>query len=143
MEDLKILFLLLFFSKTVVLTASPISIDEGWTTLRPKEPLTAITGGAAIYVDVTEYLKPLGLQPFDFAGVAKVFPEGVVEGRLLTEGGSEIELRNLASSHGNDVIRLIVGPEGSMPTELEFVEVKLRSQVPIDSVRVFWKNGKH
>ncbi len=129
---------LLFFLQTTLITPSPITIGDEWVTIKPSEPLVAITGGAAIHIDISQYIKP-----FDFDGVSERFPDGIVEGKLIQKDGKEFELLSNGGSHSNDSVWLIVAGKNSVPTDVEFVEVKLKSNVTIESANVYWKNGKH
>lgn len=138
MENIVTLFKMLFFLKTVLITPTPIDIGNEWVTIKPSESLEAITGGAAIYIDVTKYAKPL-----DFDGVGNKFPPGTVEGKLIHKDKTETQLISSGSSHSNTDVRLIVSSAQPVPTDAEFIEVKLKSKIPLQSVNVYWKNGLH
>jgi hypothetical protein len=138
MDNLVTFFKLLFLLKTTLLTTSPITIGDEWISIIPSQPLEAITGGAAIYIDVTKYVKPM-----DFDAVSRTFPDGSVAGKLVQRNGSEVPLKSAGGSHSSDSVLLIVAGEASVPTGVEFVEVKLKSSVTIESANVYWKNGKH
>lgn len=138
MDNIITFFKLLFFLETALLTPAPIDIGNEWVSISTAEPLQAITGGAAIYIDVTKYVKPL-----DFEGVSKQYPDGTIEGKLVQKDGNIIPLLHSGSSHSNNEVRLIVSGTQSIPTSVDFIEVKLRSKLPLQSVKVYWKNGKH
>ena len=138
MDNLVTFFKLLFFLETVLLTPSPIDIGNEWVSIIPSENLEAITGGAAIYIDVTKYVKPL-----DFDDASNKFPEGAVEGILIQKDGIETLLKHSGSSHSNTDVRLIISGTQPVKTDVEFIEVKLKSKVPLQSVKVYWRNGKH
>ncbi len=138
MSDIITLLKLIFFLKTILLTPSPIDISNEWISIKPNEPLEAITGGAAIHVDITQFVKP-----FQFDEVSRKFPEGSIEGKLIQQNGKEVLLISKGSSHGKNSIRLIVSGVNSVPTDTKFVEVKLKSKVNIESTLIYWKNGIH
>ncbi len=93
MSDIITLFKLIFFLKTILLTPSPINISNEWVSIKPSEPLEAITGGAAIHIDITQFVKP-----FQFDEVSKKFPNGGIEGKLIQQNGKEILLISKGSS---------------------------------------------
>ena len=67
-------FLLIFlFSKMVLLTPDPVDL-YGEKDIYPKDPLTAITSGASIEVDVTDFMGGIGIKE-----------TGIVESRKLLE----------------------------------------------------------
>jgi len=138
MDNLINWFKLLFFLKTVLITSSPIALGDEWVVVTPQEPLEAITGGAAIYVDVSKYVDPL-----DFEKGEKRLPVGLVEGELETTSGKTIFLRSAGTSHANDSVRLIVTSGAPIPVGVEFVKVRLKSERPLEGVNVYWKNGSH
>ena len=138
MDSLVTFVKLLLFLETILLTPEPIHIGNDWISITPEHPIKAITGGAAIYIDVTKYIAP-----FDWDTSSEHFQEGVVQGRLIKLDGSEITLANSGTSHDNDFVWLIVDSEAPLPTNVEFVHIKLRSTKPIESALVYWKNGKH
>jgi hypothetical protein len=138
MSDIITLFKLIFFLKTILLTPSPINISNEWVSIKPSEPLEAITGGAAIHIDITQFVKP-----FQFDEVSKKFPNGGIEGKLIQQNGKEILLISKGSSHGNNTVRLIVSGVTPVSTDTKFVEVKLKSKINIESSSIYWKNGIH
>ncbi len=137
MGDIITFFKLLFFLKTVLITSTPIDIGNEWVSVRPQESLVAITGGAAIYIDVSRYV-----QTQDFDAVAEKFPNGTIEGELISKSNNVIALKNIGSSHSNDSVWLIVAPKEAVPVDVEYVEVRLKSKKPVKGVDVYWKNGK-
>ncbi len=136
---MKELFLLIFFLKTILLTPDPVTISNNALEIFPEKPLKAITGGAAIYIDVSNY----GNKKVSFDEIRKKFPERSVHGKLVTKNGKEIILRHQGFSTSNDEIRLIVGGIESVPTDTKFVKVVLWSEKELKDVKVIWINGKH
>jgi hypothetical protein len=138
MEDIVTLFKLLFFLKTTLLTPSPINIGDEWVSITPNEPIVAITGGAAIYIDVTHHLAQIETKI-----ASDVFHDGSIKAKLIQKDGSELLLQNSGTSLGKDTIWLIITREASISTDVEYVEVQLKSSIPIEAAKVYWKNGKH
>ncbi len=132
-------FLLLFFLKTVLLTPDPVTISNNAFEIFPEKPLKAITGGAVIYIDVSNYVnKEVG-----FDEIENKFPERSVHGRLVEKNGKGIKLRHQGFSTSNNEIRLIISGVKSIPTNIKFVKVVLWSEKELKDVKVIWKNGKH
>jgi hypothetical protein len=138
MSDIITFFKLIFFLETLLLTPTPIDINDEWISIKPNEPIAAITGGASIRIDVSKYIKSM-----DFNEEIELFPNGSVEGRLIQKDGQEIMLTNDGKSHSKDSVMLIVSGINSIPTDVEFIEVKLKSKLLISSTMVYWKNGMH
>ena len=70
--------LILFFSKMVLLTPSPITLSENWIEIIPEKPLIAITGGAAIYVDVSSITNN-----FEIDSLREKFPKNSIQPRQM------------------------------------------------------------
>ncbi len=138
MDNIITLFKLIFFLETVLIAPTPITINSEWISIKPETSLEAITGGASVYVDVTQYLEPM-----NFSDKSNKLPDGIIEGKLIQKNGNEIALINTGESHSNDSVWSIVSSSKPIPTDVEFVEVKLKSQSVFKNVNVYWKNGKH
>jgi len=82
-KKMKTFFLLLFFSKSVLLTSSPVNLGASWTEIELKKPISAITGGASLQVDVT---KQVGYTT-DFEALMKIIPDGTITAELIPEKG--------------------------------------------------------
>ena len=76
--------MMLFFSKSVLLTPQPVDLD-GILEIKPKRALTAITSGAHLTIDVTDVIGPPSgiLETRD--KVKKQFPSGIIEAELYSE----------------------------------------------------------
>lgn len=143
MENLFTFLKLIFLFKTILITPSPITLGSEWVVLKFEEPVKAITGGAAIYVDVSQYVEGSGFAAERFKAVDARFPPGVVEGELITVNGEPIFLKSSGASLGKDSVWLIVTSDGPLPVGVKFVEVRLRSKDPLEDINVYWKNGLH
>jgi len=140
---MKTFFLLLFFSKTVLLTPVPISIGSDWIEVNPDETFSAITGGAAIYIDVSSYVSAELDLSQQVEVVENQFPNGSITGIIFDEDEKEYSVANKGSSHGADSVRLLMNFGAPMPTDVEFTKIVLRSDKQLEQVSVYWKNGKH
>ena len=139
---MKELFLILFFSKTVLLTPTPISIDKEWIEIEAEKSFSAITGGAAIYLDVSAYI-PKDYELIEqFDEVKRIFPDNTVTGVMIAENGTEFKIQNKGSSHSKSDVRLIMDYGSSMPTDINFKKLKLKSNKELKGINVYWKNFK-
>jgi len=134
---MKTLLLILFFGKTTLLTLHPVDINTEWIEIIPKKPLTAITSGAALDVDVTPMTGYVSIT----GGLEKIIPKHTVTAELIPESGAPIVITNRGSGHGKDNVFLILGPEkGGMPIDIKFKKIRIRSATPLKQVKVRWRN---
>ncbi len=138
-------FLILFFSKTVLLTPNFVDIsgNMGEYELYLDEPISAITQGASIQVDVWEMLSVNDdkdvIQIRD--AISNRFPDGSIEGTLF---GDDKEVRVLFRGGvlvSKDSARLVLSSD-KMPTSVDFSKVFVRSSIELERVRIYWKNYK-
>lgn len=126
----------MFFSKLILLTPDPISLSEEWTFIIPKEPISAITEGAAIRIDVSKYI----IDKWSFEEVDSKFPNGSIKGELISDNGLIFEIENKHSAHNRDEVHLIIDSNKSVPTDVKFIKVALKSSKLIKDVKVYWRN---
>lgn len=138
-------FRILFFAKTVLLTPDPINV-LGDIDLRPSEPLTAITTGASIEIDVSSMIKKPqqeGIVEFR-RRVAEAFPPGSINAKLLGKDNRQVTLwYDGGVAFAKDAIFLGLYAGDGVPIDAEFDRVKLTSRVQLKSVRVSWRNAQH
>lgn len=133
---MKNLFLIMFFGKLILLTNSPISINANWTYVNFNKPVTAITSGAGILVDVSKLIPPEnGLE-----ALRGQFPTGTVEAVLYTSSGKELPLVHKGYYWSKNECMLALYHQGGMPKDLQFTHLKIRASVPLNNVKVLWKN---
>ena len=144
------LFLLLFFSKTVLLTPEPITLNQEWTTITPKETFSAITGGAALNIQLSLHdprLKQIDKENDIFNQLEQLFPSSTIEGKLFKSDGNFISLTSINFS----ISDFSLSKEGSVwislsssfapfPTDIDFKSVQISSKVEIKEAKVIWKN---
>jgi hypothetical protein len=135
--------LILLFGKTVLLTPAPIDLF-GDVQLGPEKPLSAITDGAIIEIDVSSMIKiraQEGLLDF-VARVKRDFPAGTIEAKLISANGQIVRLRNTDSfAMGKDRVMLDLSAEGGVvPTDVKFDKVIVSSSIRLKSVKVMWRN---
>jgi len=136
---MKEFFLMLFFAKSILLTPGGVDLTNEWTQIPLKEPLEAITGGAAIYVDVTKHLDAdASIDKLD----AK-FPAGTVKARLVQKDGQETLLGNSSAySFEEGKVSLSLDAADGVPTDKEFTELYVRSAKPLSGVFLVWMNHR-
>lgn len=136
-------FLIVFFSKTILLTPNDIDLKSGIDYVRTlEEPISAITQGASVQIDVSKMIptkENIGI--VERRSLAKeVFPDGVVIEAKLTGKNGEVSLQYEGNVIvGNNMVRLKLS-NVHIPTSVEYDKISLRSSVKLDKVRVYWKN---
>ena len=136
-------FWILFFSKTVLLTPDYVVIDGGASgyELELKEPISAITAGASIQVDVSEMvLRGSGNDLLQVRRkISEMFPLGSIE---ATIEGAANSIRLTYTGHtavNNDSARLLLTAD-SVPTGVEFHKLSVMTDVDLTRVKVYWRN---
>ncbi|MCA1790581.1 MAG: hypothetical protein LC667_12210 [Thioalkalivibrio sp.] len=141
LEFLKIFLL----AKTIMLTSQPIDIYPGRFEIGLKEPISAITEGAALYVDVSSML-PDDVKRVSAARswVRREFPPGFLTAVLLdSSGDNEVLLVFVGeSSWSSDEVRLILSAGSGMPTKVEYDKLVLETDIALYDVSIIWKNYK-
>lgn len=143
---MKEFFLILFFSKWVVLTPQPIDIVNE-IVLSPDKPLTAITGGAGVHIDLRDFAPAVGIKQTGIKESMRILSEAIppesVGGYLLTAEGQRISLDKAFFALENEQAWMVLTASSGIPTGPEFVTLSIRSSVEIRSVLVYWKNYRH
>lgn len=143
-KEMRDFLLALLFSKVILLTPHPVSV-EGRIELVPAEPLTAISSGAELEIDVTSMVPNESKKRlFEFWDKAEAaFPAGVISAELVDRAGHVVSLKYQGhSSISNDDIRLILDNGGEISTKAEYVKVVIDSRIPLKNVSVYWRNYK-
>jgi hypothetical protein len=138
-ETMKEILTILIFSSSLLRTPKPIDIGNEWVELIPKKPITAITGGGTLYLDVTNMIGKL----HDARALDTKFPIGAIEAELIPENGPTMKLNNgSAYSYNQDNVRVIMLPTTEMPINVKFKKIKLRSGTALRAITVTWSNCK-
>ncbi len=146
MENFIIFLKVLFLGKTILLTPVPIDINNQWLELKLNEPLEAITSGASLEVRFSrQYQLFIGLKDFnDIYEIAnESLPEGGIEAELIDENGNKIILSGRVLSFSKDYVSYGLIGNAPLPTSIKFNRIKLKSNIKIEGVEIFWKNYKH
>lgn len=142
---MKVFLLILFFSKTLLLTPDSVNFI-GELELIPKEPLTAITSGASLQVDVSNFAKGINIKEKGIVESRKLLKELIPEGSvnaILYSKDLEVPLNDNGFTLSNDGATLVLSTKTGVPVDVEFVKVKISSQIQFNDIKIFWKNFKH
>lgn len=143
---MKNLFLILFFSKFILITPQPIDINDT-IELNTSEPISAITSGAHITVDVSSMIQRNeneDLSEYHNRHLTK-FPKNSIKAILENKHGDKVALiYKGAHSHSgdnqNEKIKLLLFAEEGVPNDKEFTMIKITSEVNLKNVLVTWVN---
>jgi len=146
MENFLTFLKLLIFSKTVLITPNAIDIEKEYTILLNK-PISAITKGASLQIDVSGML-------------SKHKDIDVISSRYIVK--KEIEVENIKiylysnkldeaillkyqgiSWGGKNNIRIIFGDVENIKTDISFQKIKIETVQPLKKIKIYWVNGKH
>ena len=120
-----------------MLTSSPITITDTWENIKPKKPLKAITGDAALYLDITSIV-----DQFDYDELKKQFPKNTIIAKLITKNGEEFILKNKDGfSTSKDQICIIISGQDATPTNVKFGKIQIMSKVTLNNVMLIWRNS--
>lgn len=134
---MKEFFLILFLSKSVLLTSNGIDVFGGWVQVPLKEPLEAITSGACMFVDVSSYVGP----DLSLKTLGDVFPRGMVTARLVRPDGRETLLTSISGySTQSGGTYLILESKQGVPTFKEFSQLYVRSNKELKGTKLIWRN---
>jgi hypothetical protein len=139
---MKEFFLILLFAKSIVITAEPIDIRNS-VSLSMAEPVSAITSGAHVRIDVTNSL----VGTTDFSNIVSVldhlkmqFPVGSVVAILTTTTGEKMILDKVSGSTNGENAELVLSSSSGLPTGIEFSELKIESSIELLGVTIIWQN---
>jgi hypothetical protein len=134
----------LLFSKTMLLTPTPITLEASWNVIVLEAPLSAVNRGAAVYVDVTSYVQAATSSSHqnDLSYYQQLFPADSMRAELATSDGVPIKLVRSGFVYRPDQIRLKLAPsDSSMPTDKKFSSLRIWSDRTIGDAKVIWQNG--
>ena len=141
---MKEFFLILLFSKTILLTPDPISL-HGRLELVPDKPIKAITSGASIQIDVSSLInkdEKEGILAFRKRLLA-MFPPKTISARLVGEDAEVVLQYDGGHSFNKDSVWLELYVESGIQTDIEFKRVVIESSIKLNGVKILWKNYRH
>ena len=133
---------ILFFAKSVLLTPEPIDI-KGEISLQLAEPVSALTSGAHVRIDVTRNIPssvdlPNVVAVLDY--LAERFPDGSVTATLMTVAGERVILERVSGSTSGERAEVVISSPSGVQTDIDFSEVKVATTTPLRAVTVTWQN---
>ena len=140
--DLKALFMLLFFSATILLTPYPVSTRNGVVTLKLTKPISAVTPDAALQIDITPMMTvrnhniPELLRQGE-ALIPKNTITAILKRTEKDKDGIVISNKGRVSTDGDSVR---VSLTGKIPVGEKFTYIKITSQTQLKDVKIYWKN---
>jgi predicted transcriptional regulator len=137
--------IILFFSKTILLTPSAINIDKGEKyVINLNESISAITTGANIQIDVSNMIikDTLKINLIETRRiVSDMFDKGSIQAVLISEN-DKIMLTYQGENFINEKnIRLVLSAN-KVPIGVDFSAIEITSDVKLEQIEVFWKNYK-
>jgi len=141
---MKEFFLILFLGKSVLLTPTPIDLVDA-VTLEFGEPVSAVTSGAHLRIDVTHSV-PRSIDLANVVGVldylATQYPDGSLTATLTANTGEVQFLEHVGGSSDGKTAELTVSSSKGVPTGIDFSELKIVTSAPLPAVTVTWQNYK-
>lgn len=150
---MKQLIWIFLFGKIFLLTDMAVNIEaDKWFSIKLDEPIKAITGGAAILVQIpitdSRIQKIKGSEDV-FKELKNLFPKGSVEAELTTSKKEIYSFKELNfqvsdfSFSKEDSVRLTLSYNRPVPTDVKFTSVRIKSLQPINNAKIYWKNYTH
>lgn len=147
-ENFKTLFKLILYSKHILLTPTPINLDENWLEITPNRPISAITGGACIYVDVSNSYSAISNSTYRGDILSRetlhsTFPDESLNAILLEEDGTRhvFNFTGSFAGSGRGQVSLILAGTQPTPENIKFIKVFIRSKIKIYNAKIIWVNS--
>ena len=139
---MKEFFLMLFLAKSIAITTEPIDII-GNVNLSLAEPVSAITSGANVRIDITNSLEG----KIDLSNIVSVldylkaqYPNGSVKAILTTSTGERVILENVSGSTNGENAELVISSSSGLQTGIEFSKLEIESSKKLLGVSITWQN---
>lgn len=140
---MKTFLLILFFSKTVLLTPFPISF-VGEYDFDLEKPAIAITAGANIEINITKFIGEENIKNKDILEkrnlIGNKIAENTVIAILYNEDGDKVMLDEFGISISKDSVALALYAKGGMPTGIKYTNIKIISKIELRDVEISWNN---
>lgn len=134
---------ILLFGSFVSLSDQPMNLTAGTHDVPLKKPLSAITSGAALYIDVTSMVPKDELTiEGSRRWVERSVEPGCLKAALQTNGETTVplEFRGGFSSAPDSLHLILPGPGSSVPVRQEFNKLTVSNCMPLWQVRLYWAN---
>lgn len=141
---MKEFFLILFFSKIVLLTPKPIDFLGDYV-IELDSPISAITSGASIEIDVSSMITwGEDESILDFRErLNELFPKGKISAHLKNDANNEILLAYTGAHvvNKNKVVLSLYNDKG-VPLDIDYNYLTIKSSIELENVLIYWKNHK-
>ena len=146
---MKEFLLSLIFGKMILLTPNPIDIYQDWVNIELKKPVSAITEGAMVNVELESnrhFSDTVKAQENISKYLKGLYPDDSIEAVLTTKDNKIIQLTNTGfytsgySESENIKVLIKLTGQPRIPTDMEFTSLKIRSMNRLEKVLVHWKN---
>lgn len=140
---MKTFFVILFFGKTLLLTGQPVTVGNGHLLVPLDEPISAVTNGAVLFVDITNMF------PYLENGKISEIREEVgdkLKGETISATLKGDETNNNLTYNGGisigkgKILISLVSDENIMGKSWDEIEIK--SSIDLVNVSLLWKNYK-
>lgn len=138
MEILTLLKIILFSGSTVI-TPVPIDIGREPILIEFEKPISAITKGASVNIDVTPHISSQTVSD-GFKEIGNTFPSGCVIATLRSKQGEIITLSKSSGRWGGKKKMLNLSSESGTPTGIKYVDMQISSCVEINNTVITWYN---
>lgn len=136
---------ILFFSNLILLTPEPVDIGPHAVEIPLKKPISALTAGARIEIDVSSIISRNENDEISDLRkkVQELIPGGGIRAELVDKKGETIVLAYQGgTSISKESIHItLLGEEGILP-DREFTRLTVYSQFELNDVSIFWRNHK-
>jgi len=135
-------FWILLFGSFVALTERPIDLVAGVNDVPLRVPISAVTHGASIFVDITSMIpKDEVTIELSRRWVEKNVSAGCLQAVLQADNTGPVALEfKGSSSFEPGKVFLILASAGAVPVRKDFRRLSLTSCVPLSQVMVYWRN---
>ena len=139
MNDILTTLKILIFGGSTLLTPEPIDINTDILTIKPESSIEAITKGASINIDVSQYIYSEKMTD-GFKEIKEKFPQGCITATLISEKGVKVVLSKSSGRWGGSTKMLNLHAADGVPTNIEFNKIELLSCKEIQNTKVTWYN---
>lgn len=130
---------ILIFGGSTLLTPEPIDINTNILTIEPKSSIEAITKGASLNIDVSQYIFSQKMTD-GFNEIKEKFPQGCITATLISEQGEKVILDKSSGRWGGTKKMVNLHAANGVSTDIEFNKIELISCKEIKNTKVTWYN---
>ncbi len=139
---MKTFFLLLFFSNNTLLTDSPITIKGSPHIINVKKPISAITDGASLLIDVSPMITDIKKKSITQLrkDVTINFNNFIITAKLIGESNQVTLTYSGHSMISNGQVLLTLESNDKLSKLGSWSKVVISSSKQLTNVKIYWKN---